>query len=129
VQRACTLIKFAHLIGIDHAKPYIVVNISSYSIGPEEEDVVLYSLSSPDSGLKLPIFAALYSVNQSFPLLSIVIRLVPLSFVGGEYSVISPVSASTLPILLPVSAAYQAFPSESSSGGARYLNSRKGQPN
>jgi hypothetical protein len=34
----------------------------------------LYSLNSSDSGLKLPIFAASYSVNHSFPLLSIAIR-------------------------------------------------------
>src|SRR5215210_6936020 len=34
MQHARSLIKFAHLGGIGHTKPYIIVNINPYSIGP-----------------------------------------------------------------------------------------------
>jgi hypothetical protein len=61
----------------------------------------------------VPIFA-LYSVNHSFPSLSIAILPDPILLVGVGYSVILPgVVTFTFPILCPVSSAKHALPSGS----------------
>ena len=115
MQCAHYLNKFAYLVYISHAKPYIVINIDPYRIRPRGRRRSIDSLRFLGFRVEaFPIVAALLSVNHSFPLLSIAIRLVPLSLVGGEYSVIPPVCESTFPILWPDSLEQsQGFPSES----------------
>jgi len=109
-----TLIKFPHLVGIRHTKPYIVVNINPYNIGRRGSRCSIVFFEFLGFWVKAcHLCRIIFSEPQLSPAVycysprSAVIRW------RRVLPVISPVSGSTLPILLPVSAAYPASPLES----------------